>query len=147
MLSYNIYCRASKRDRQGLSPIEINIKDGVRRVVIVSDFKYDALKFEKERRMRKSNRAKEIVGALMNEVTDRIIELKKNGIDVTPSNIKRYFRGVPGADVYMLRTHEREDNDTLSAAVPGAETGLCDERNQLIKIKANYPHGRLAFLS
>ena len=103
MLSYNIYCRASKRDRQGLSPIEININDGVRRVVIVSDFKYDALKFERERRARKSNRAKEIVATLMDEVTDRIIELKKNGIDVTPSNIKRYFRGVPGADVYMLR--------------------------------------------
>lgn len=103
MLSYNIYCRASKRDRQGLSPIEININDGVRRVVIVSDFKYDALKFERERRARKSNRAKEIVATLMDEVTDRIIELKKNGIDVTPANIKRYFQGVPGADVYMLR--------------------------------------------
>lgn len=88
MINFQIQCRRSKVTAKGTARVEIAVNDGNRRIVISTDHVYDPNLFERERSQKRMNQARRIIEALSEDMNNRIVTLRKNGIPVTSENLK-----------------------------------------------------------
>lgn len=92
--TYNIsfYCRSSKADRNGLSPVEVSVIINGKRVFIQLQRKEYAEAFKKSVESKRSNSIKEYLEEVRNQFNKIQVELMRNGLPLTADNLKKYFR-------------------------------------------------------
>lgn len=96
------YCRASKSDKQGLSPIEMSITINGERLFVQTHRKAKAKDFEKYTSQRQSNELKEFLELYRARVNEAMTELLKADRPITASSIKQVIRDGLGKKVVCV---------------------------------------------
>lgn len=85
----NIYCRKSKCDRNGLSPLELSININQKRCFINLPYK---AKPEDFNRKRKPAELQEYVNITLGNVNNILTDMARYGVPVTAENLRSYLR-------------------------------------------------------
>lgn len=95
--SCNYYCRASKADRKGDSPVELSIIINGKRCFIQLPIKCKASEFNKLLTSRKSNTIKEYCEETKSKLGEIQLDMLKHNIPFTAQNLREYFKigGIP----------------------------------------------------
>jgi integrase len=88
----NFYCRNSKRNRTGDSPIELSIIINGKRCFIQLPIKCKASEFNKLLSTRKSNPIKEYCEQVKTKLTEIQLDMLKNNIPFTAENLRMYYQ-------------------------------------------------------
>lgn len=117
----SFYCRASRANKQGFSPVELSIIVNGKRLFINLPYKARPEEFNRKRRPAEIEEYINTQRALINTV---ILELAQNGIPVTAETLRDYYRtgGVKSytaADLFddYLKIQKRRVPSTLSKGV------------------------------
>lgn len=110
--TYNIsfYCRESKADKFGLSPIEISIVINGKRCFIQLPRRENPEIFKKSIDSKRNNPIKEFLNVIRVQFNDIQLDMMKNGVVLTAENLREYYRN-GGFKPYTL---ENLFNDFLS---------------------------------
>lgn len=92
MIDFAFYCRASKADRHGYSPIEVSVTINHQRKIFQLDRKERASEYAKLTASKKNNDLKVYLDNTRVLLNKAVTELRMASIDVTPDNIKEYVR-------------------------------------------------------
>lgn len=87
--STQIYCRPSKADRNGMSPLELSIIINGKRVFLNLPYRAKASDFNRKRRPKE---LQEYVNATLANINTTLTEMAKFGIPVTASTLREYLR-------------------------------------------------------
>lgn len=92
--TYNLsfYCRNSKADKKGLSPIEVSLIINGKRVFVNLPRKEYPETFKKMTEAKRSNDLKEYLEEIRIQFNNIQTELIKNGVPVTAESIREYYR-------------------------------------------------------
>ena len=90
--SVNFYCRASKANRNGESPVELSIIINGKRCFIQLPIKCKSTEFKKLITSRKPNPIKDYVQEAHNKLTEIQVDMMKNSIPFTAENIRMYYQ-------------------------------------------------------
>lgn len=101
MIDFAFYCRASKADRNGLSPIEVSITINKKRKIIQLERKEKASEYAKMSGSKKNNDIKVYIDMMRNKLNSAVVALEMAGEDITPDSIKEYIRN-DGFKVYTI---------------------------------------------
>lgn len=91
MWDFSFICRASKADRNGLSPIELSIVIAEKRTYVRLQMKVSATDFKKKMNSRKNNEVLEYTSQVRNQLNKYANEMMSLGIPVTAHSLKEYF--------------------------------------------------------
>lgn len=86
------YCRDSKKDKKGKSPIEVGLTLNGKRVFIALPRKESPEVFKKEYTARRNNNTKEFCTSIEHNINTAMTELVKHGKPLTVNNIKEYIQ-------------------------------------------------------
>jgi integrase len=118
----NYYCRQSKA-KNGLAPIEVSILIKGERCFIQLPRKESPEAFKKAMASKRSNEIKEYIDEVRNKFNKIELEMMRNGIDITATNLKNCW--VNGFKKYLIRdlfnefltmTHKRVGTNLTEAA-------------------------------
>lgn len=87
--STQFYCRASKANKQGTSPVELSIVINRKRVFVNLPFRCKAEEFNRKRKPKEIEDYLNAQRVLINKV---LAEMAENGIPVTAENLREYYR-------------------------------------------------------
>lgn len=87
----NFYCRSSKADRNGQSPVEMGIIINGDRSFIQLPYSTTPGEFKKLTESRKQNQLKDYLDEIRMRVRDVQIEMLRSGVPFTTANLKAYF--------------------------------------------------------
>ena len=87
--STQVYCRPSKADRNGLSPLEMSIIVNQKRVFLQLPYRAKASEFNRKRRPKEMT---EYVQAMQANVNAALCEMAKFGVPVTAANLKQVIK-------------------------------------------------------
>ena len=104
----NFYCRPSKADKKGFSPIELSLILNGKRVYITLPRKERTEDFERLTEQKRENELKVFLESYRKRINEVITELNERQITVTVDNIKLFLNG---AKDYRLTDLFREFND------------------------------------
>lgn len=99
--SVQFYCRKSKADKQGLSPIEASIIINQQRVFINLPRKEYPDEFKHLTEQKRNNPLKDYLYEIRQKFNEVQTDMIRNGIPVTAENLKEYFRS-GGVKPYTL---------------------------------------------
>ena len=88
----NFYCRGSKRNRTGDSPVELSIIINGKRCFIQLPIRCKAEEFPKLLSSRKSNNIKEYCEQVKTKLNEIQLDMLKNNIPFTASNLRQYYQ-------------------------------------------------------
>lgn len=88
----NFYCRGSKRNRTGDSPVELSIIINGKRCFIQLPIRCKASEFTKLLSTRKSNPIKEYCEQVKTKLTEIQLDMLKNNIPFTAENLRMYYQ-------------------------------------------------------
>lgn len=88
----NFYCRASKANRKGESPIELSIIINGKRCFIQLPIRCRASEFDKLLTSRKNNTIKEYIEQTKSKLTEIQLDMLRNNIPFTASNLREYYK-------------------------------------------------------
>ena len=88
----SFYCRESKKDRQGLAPIEMSIVINGERSIITLPRKESPSQFKKECGSKKDNDIKQYLQAVRNKVGRIQTEMMEQDVPLTVALLRDYFR-------------------------------------------------------
>ena len=97
----SFYCRDSKVNRQGLSPIEMSIVINGERCLITLPRKEKPSDFKRDRYSRKDNDIKQYLQAVRNKVGTIQTEMMEKDIPLTAPLLRDYFR-TGGIQTYTI---------------------------------------------
>lgn len=103
MYDFNFICRASKKDRNGLSPIELSIIINKQRSYIALPFKTNPDKFQAQLKSKKNNEVLEYVSAIRIKLNKCVNEMLSIDMPITTATLKEYF-ATGGNRSYTLLT-------------------------------------------
>lgn len=86
------YCRASKANKNGESPIELSIIINGKRCFIQLPIRCKATEFKKLLASRKPNPIKDYVFEVHNKLTEIQVDMMKNNIPFTAENLRMYYQ-------------------------------------------------------
>lgn len=92
-MEISFYCRASKANRQGLSPIEMSIHISGKRVFINLDRKEKPSTFSKSMLSKRPNEIKDYLEATRRNINTAITEIADRGIALTTTTLRDYLKG------------------------------------------------------
>lgn len=111
----NIYCRDSKLSkRDGKSPVEVCVNDGVSRIFFNTPYRYEPEYFNKMRLQKKNNDVKDVIATIEKHYFKILMELENNNITVNSHNIKENWNGLK---VVTIETVTREYTQILNPRV------------------------------
>ena len=114
-MTYQTYCRESKKSsKDGKSPVELCVNDGSARIYIKTAFRYSPAEFERLRSQKKSNEVREIIASIERHYFKVVMELDRNGMQVTARSVKDYWNGFKKRTIQELT---REYRETLNPRV------------------------------
>ena len=87
--STQVYCRPSKADRKGLSPLELGISVNSKRVFVQLPYRCRAKDFNRKRRPKE---LQAYVDATQANINGILLDMAQNGIPVTAVALREYFR-------------------------------------------------------
>lgn len=87
--SISFYCRESKQNRQGLSPLELCININGQRLFLNLPTKLNPKEFAKKR---KPQYMEEVITQFRIKSNEVIVELMRNGLPITASTVREYLR-------------------------------------------------------
>lgn len=87
--STQVYCRQSKANKQGLSPLELSIVVNQKRVFLNLPYRAKASEFNRKRRPKE---LQEYVDITIGNVNSILLEMARNGVPVTASALKEYIK-------------------------------------------------------
>ena len=91
-MNVSFYCRASKADRNGLSPIEVSIIINGKRVYIATQRKEKSEDFAKATSTNRDNDIKRFIQAMRANINKSATEIVENGEALTAEMLKMYIR-------------------------------------------------------
>lgn len=91
MASFNFYCRQSKADKNGFSPIELSIIIAGKRSYLALPRKEKPKDFARALASKRTNDIVEYVNEMRHRVNLAITEICKNGTALTPTALKMYL--------------------------------------------------------
>ena len=105
MWDFSFICRASKADRNGLSPIELSIVIAEKRTYVRLQMKVSATEFKKKMNSRKNNEVLEYTSQVRNQLNKYANEMMSLGIPVTAHSLKEHFvnGGIKSYTLYDLQ--------------------------------------------
>lgn len=122
----NFYCRASKANRTGDSPVELSIIINGKRCFVQLPIRCKADEFPKLLSARKSNPIKEYCNEVKNKLQEIQLDMLKNNIPFTASKLREYYQngGVKQSlytvsklwDEYIKMIEPRVDKDLSKEA-------------------------------
>ena len=111
----NIYCRDSKLSkRDGKSPVEVCVNDGVSRIFFNTPYRYEPDYFNKMRQQKKNNEVKDVIATIEKHYFKILMELENNNITVNSHNIKENWNGLK---VITIETVTKEYTQILNPRV------------------------------
>lgn len=91
-MEISFYCRASKANRQGLSPIETSVVIDKKRVFINLPLKENSEVFKKSMKSKKSNDIKTYTEAMRKNINSAVVDLAARGIPLTVDSLREYIK-------------------------------------------------------
>ena len=88
----SFYCRNSKTDRNGLSPVELSIIINGKRTFINLPRKEYPEAFKKAVVSKRNNSIKEYLEEVRNQFNDIQLDMMRNSIPLTAESLKEYFK-------------------------------------------------------
>lgn len=132
----NFYCRASKANRNGDSPIELSIIINGSRTFIQLPIRCKASEFNKLVSSRKSNPIKDYVEETKSKLLEIQVDMLKNNIPFTSSNLREYYKN--GGVVEQVYTISNLFDDYIKLIKPRIGVDLTEASyNRYIRAK-NY---------
>lgn len=83
------YCRASKADRKGMSPIEVSIIVNGKRTFLQLPYRCKAEDFNKKR---KPKEIQEYIDTMQGVINGIVTDMARNGVPLTAPNLKEYLK-------------------------------------------------------
>lgn len=87
--SCKTYCRASKANKDGLSPVEVSIISNKRRVFLQTQYRCKAADFNRKRRPKEIDEYCNSITARVNTI---LLEMLQAGVPVTADSVKMYLK-------------------------------------------------------
>lgn len=104
-MTINFNCRTAKASKKdGKSPIEIVLNDGVKRIFFNSQYRYNPKDFERLRAQRKNNELKEILSTLERHYFKVLMSIEVHNIQSNADNVKQYWNGFKKPTTHNLKT-------------------------------------------
>lgn len=94
-----IYCRPSKADKSGLSPLEVSLTVNGKRVFLQLPYKAKAEEFNRKRRPKELQEYATLMQTRVNEI---LLDMARNGEPVTAAALKEYLKN-GGYKPYSIR--------------------------------------------
>lgn len=88
-LNTQVYCRPSKANKQGLSPLEVSIIVNGKRTFLQLPYKAKAEEFNRKRRPKELQEYATLMQTRVNEI---LLDMARNGEPVTAASLKEYLR-------------------------------------------------------
>lgn len=107
MYNFNFICRVSKKDRNGLAPIELSIIINKQRSYIALPMKVVPEKFSTMLASKRNNEVLEYVSAIRTKLNKCINEMLVSDTPITTANLRDYFM-TGGSKSYTLSTLAKE---------------------------------------
>lgn len=101
-LNINFYCRESKANKHGLSPIEISVIINGKRTYIALQRKAKPDEFSSCMASKKDNAIKQYCETVRRKLDDIIEELMDNDIELTAANLKEYYSRGGVSKIYTV---------------------------------------------
>ena len=135
-LSYclNFYCRASKANRAGESPVELSIIINGKRCFIQLPIRCKASEFNKLLVARKNNPVKEYCEETKSKLGEIQLDMLKNNIPFTADNLREYYRngGIPEKTYTITKLFD----EYLTMIKPRVGVDMCQASyNRYLKVK------------
>lgn len=107
MYNFSFICRASKADRNGLSPVELSIIINSKRTYLALPLKVSSSVFSKKMNSKKNNEILEYTAEVRTKLNKYINEMMMKDIAITAASIKEYFK-IGGTHSFTLSTLHNE---------------------------------------
>lgn len=107
MYNFSFICRASKADRNGLSPVELSIIINSKRTYLALPLKVSSSVFSKKMNSKKNNEILEYTAEVRTKLNKYINEMMMKDIAITAASIKEYFK-TGGTHSFTLSTLHNE---------------------------------------
>lgn len=112
----SFYCRNSKTDRNGLSPVELSIIINGKRTFINLPRKEYPEAFKKAVESKRNNSIKEYLQEVRNQFNDIQLDMMRNSIPLTAESLKEYFK-TGGVKMFTIEDAFEEYRTLLSKRV------------------------------
>lgn len=87
--NYAFYCRASKADRKGMSPIEVSIIVNGKRTFLQLPYRCKAEDFNRKRRPKE---IQEYLDTMQGVISGIVTDMARNAVPLTAANLKEYLK-------------------------------------------------------